>query len=61
MTHRTLIILLCAVILLATLVLGCDDWDIDRSGFEATATASVQTEMTLWATPPVEVAEREVK
>ena len=45
MTTRTRIILLLAVVVLDALGLGCQDWDIDRSGFEATATASVRTEM----------------
>ena len=45
MTTRTRIILLLAVVVLGALGLGCSDWDIDRSGFEATATASVRTEM----------------
>ena len=45
MTTRTRIILLLAVVVLGALVLGCTDLDIDRSGFEATATASVRTEM----------------
>ena len=44
MTTRTRIILLLAVAL-GALVLGCNDWDMDRTGFEATATASVRTEM----------------
>ena len=43
MTTRTRIILLLAVVL-GALVLGCNDWDMDRTGFEATATASVWTE-----------------
>jgi len=45
MTTRTRIILLLAVVVLGALALGCVDLDIDRSGFEATATASVRTEM----------------
>jgi hypothetical protein len=44
MIPRTLILLL-AIALAAALLLGCQDWDgLDRSGFEATATASVWTE-----------------
>ena len=30
MTHRTRIILLCAVVLVAGLLLGCGDWDGDQ-------------------------------
>ena len=45
MTTRTRIILLLAVVLVVFLTSACVDMDIDRSGFEATATASVRTEM----------------
>ena len=45
MTTRTRIILLLAMVVLGALVLGCQDFDINRTGFEATATASVRTEM----------------
>ena len=44
MTTRTRYILLLALVL-GALVLGCSDFDMDRTGFEATATASVRTEM----------------
>ena len=59
MTKRTTILLL-ALAVLAVLTCACQEWDIDRSGFEATATASVHTEMARRAaeTPPAEVAER---
>ena len=59
MTTRTRIILLLAVVL-GALVLGCNDWDIDRSGFEATATAAPRTEMARRAaeTAATQVAER---
>ena len=39
-------LLIIAVIFLALCLLACADWDIDRSGFMATATASVRAEMT---------------
>ena len=45
MTTRTRIILLLAVVLDVFLTSASVDMDIDRSGFEATATASVRTEM----------------
>jgi len=45
MTNRTRYILLLAVVVLGALGLGCNDWDMDRSGFEATATAAPGTEM----------------
>ena len=41
---RVLILLLCAL-LVAFVALGCQDWDMDRSGFAATATASAYREM----------------
>lgn len=47
MARRRAILL--AAIVLATLLPSCvgDNWDgMDRSGFQATATASVRTEMT---------------
>ncbi len=49
--HRT--ILLC-IALAAFLTCACIDLDIDRSGFEATATASVWTEAEVRATAAVE-------
>ena len=45
MTTRTRIILLLAMVVLGALVLGCQDFDINRTGFEATATAAPRTEM----------------
>jgi len=45
MTTRTRIILLLAVVVLGALGLGCNDWDMDRTGFEATATAAPGAEM----------------
>jgi len=45
MTTRTRYVLLLAVALAVFLTSACVDMDIDRSGFEATATASVRTEM----------------
>jgi len=44
MTTRTRYVLLLALVL-GALVLGCSDWDIDRSGFEDMATQSVLDEM----------------
>ena len=59
MTTRARIILLLAVVVLGALVLGCQDFDINRTGFEATATASVRTEMARRAAEtPQPVAER---
>ena len=45
MTTRTRIILLLAVALGAFVLLGCADWDMDRSSFEDMATRSVLDEM----------------
>ena len=48
MHSRRVILILLAVVILAALILGCDDWDgIDRSGWPATSTASAATEMAL--------------
>ena len=61
MTTRTrAIILILAISVVAITLCACDDWDIDRTGFEATATASVRTEMARRAaeTPAPQVAER---
>ena len=44
MTTRTRIVLLLALVL-GALVLGCSDFDMDRTGFEATATAAPGAEM----------------
>ena len=44
-------ILLFSLVLLAMLVIACEDWDgMDRSGWPATATASVINEIELAAT-----------
>ena len=42
-TQRTTLLLLAVV--LGALVLGCNDWDMDRTGFEDMATQSVPDEM----------------
>ena len=48
MRNRRLLIILLAIVILAALTLGCQDWDgIDRSGWPATSTASAITEMAL--------------
>ena len=44
-TAQRITLLLLAVALVVFLTSACVDLDIDRSGFEATATASVRTEM----------------
>ena len=43
-TQRTTLLLL-AIVVLGALTLACTDLDIDRSGFELTATAAPRTEM----------------
>ena len=61
MTTRTTLILILCIAVVAITLLGCSDFDIDRSGFEATATAAPRTEMArraAEATPPAEVAGR---
>jgi hypothetical protein len=52
MTTRTRAIIL-LLALGAFLVLGCQDWDINRTGLKETATASVWTEAEVRATAVV--------